>query len=305
MKLISKLFMSLMMVVLMSTGSALAAGGKTKPVEHHHWSFTGINGKYDKDALQRGFQVYREVCSACHSLDYIAFRHLGDKGGPFYLDECPEGAPDTLNCSNPNDNPLVKALAAEYEVQDGPDDAGDMFMRAGLPSDTIPGPYANEQQAAAANGGAIPPDLSLIAKARHHGPDYIYSLLKGYEDPPETVTLDPGTYYNPYYGGDMSTLLKPEFLDEEGKPLEGVDVPYGGVLKMKAPLAEGIVDYADDSTPETVEQYAEDLTAFLMWTAEPKLEARKQMGKISVLYLLIMAIIVYLSYKQIWSGIEH
>ena len=301
----SKIIIALIVAGAMSSGVALAAGGKTKPVEHYHWSFSGINGKYDQDALQRGFQVYREVCAACHSIDFIAFRHLGDKGGPFYLEECPEGAPDTLNCSNPNDNPLVKALAAEYEVEDGPDDSGDMFMRTGLPSDTIPGPYANEQQAAAANGGAIPPDLSLITKARKYGPDYLHSLLKGYTDPPETVELDPGTYYNPYYKGDMATLLKPEYVDDEGKPLEGVEVPPGGVLKMKAPLVDGIVDYIDDSVPETVEQYSKDVSTFLTWTAEPKIEARKTMGKISLLYLLIMAVIVYLSYKQIWSRIDH
>ncbi len=289
----------------LSVGIANAAGGETKELKHHHWTFAGITGAYDKESVQRGFQVYREVCSACHSLDYVAFRHLGQKGGPFYMEKCPEGFPSTQDCRQPIANPIIKALAAEYEIEDGPDDGGDMFMRPGLPADYMPGPYANVQQAAAANGGAIPPDFSLIAKARHHGPDYIYSLLTGYEDPPETITIAEGTYYNPYFPGDSTSLLKPEYVDDEGHVLEGVKVPYGGVLKMKAPLSDEIVDYADEETPETVEQYSEDVTNFLMWAAEPKLESRKRMGMISMIYLFIFAGIVYWSYKQIWSDVDH
>ena len=156
-----------------------------------------------------------------------------------------------------------------------------------------------------ANNGAIPPDFSLIAKARHHGPDYIYSLLTGYEDAPETVAIDPATYYNPYFPGDMTTNLKPEYLDEEGHPVEGIEVPKGGVLKMAPPLVDNIVAYNDPETPQTVEQYAHDVTEFLMWAAEPKMEARKKMGMVSIIYLLIFAVIVYLSYKQIWSRVDH
>ena len=309
MRIIAKTLMALMAAAALATGAAHAAGGETKELKHHHWSFTGINGHYEQESLQRGFQVYREVCAACHSLDFIAFRNLGDKGGPYYLAECPaelieRGLPATTDCSNPNENPIVKALAAEYEIEDGPDDAGDMFMRAGLPSDYFPNPYANKQQAAAANGGAVPPDFSLLAKARHHGPDYIYSLLTGYEDPPETITVGPGQYYNPYYPGDSSSLLKPEYFDADGNVLESVKIPYGGVFAMAPPLAEGIVEYTDGA-PMTVEQYSEDIVNFMMWAAEPKLEARKNMGRISMFYLFVLAIIVYLSYKQIWSRVEH
>jgi cytochrome c1 len=298
---------------LAMSGAAHAAGGKTKELKHHDWSFNGIFGTYDKEAVQRGFQVYREVCAACHSLDLIAFRHLGDKGGPYYMDKCPAelielGLPETTDCSNPNANPVVRAFAAEYTITDGPDDEGDMFERPGVPADYVPGPYANKQQAASANGGAIPPDMSLLAKARPHGPDYIYSLLTGYPadgELPKELEIPAGQYYNPYYPGDTLSLMKPEYLDEEGNVLEGVKQPYGGVFKMKNPLIDGMVDYVDDSIPETVEQYAEDVTYFMMWAAEPKMEARKRMGMITMIYLFIFAGILYASYKQIWRDVEH
>ena len=289
--------------VMMIGSMAHAAGGETKPLKHPHFAFEGVTGSYDQDALQRGFQVYREVCAACHSLNYVAFRHLGDPGGPYYMDECPVGVPEGVDCSNPNNNPIIKALAAEYMIEDGPDDAGDMFMRPGLPSDFFPAPFANPQQAMAANGGALPPDMSLIAKARHHGPQYVYSLMLGYEEPPATITVPAGTYYNVYYPGDTTSLLQDEYLDENGYPLEGVDVPYGGAFKMAPPLRDGIVTYADGSD-ETVEQYAYDVASFLMWAAEPKMEQRKKMGMVVFIYLFILAIIVYLSYKQLWKNVK-
>lgn len=289
---------------LLLIGVANAAGGETKELKHQHWSFTGITGDYDSDTLQRGFQVYREVCSACHSMNYVAFRNLGDPGGPYEPAVCEQipNLPETVNCSDPNSNPLIRALAAEYTITDGPDDAGDMFERPGLPSDYFPTPFANPQMAMAANGGAMPPDMSLLAKARHHGPDYIYSLLTGYEEPPETIEVMPGQHYNPYYPGDTTSLLKEEYVDEDGHPLEGVQVPYGGTFKMAAPLSDGIVAYADGS-PETVEQYSYDVTNFLMWAAEPKLEQRKRMGMVVITFLLFLAIFVYLSYKQIWRDV--
>ncbi len=286
--------------------AAHAAAGKAEHPHKQHWHFSGIFGKYDPNALQRGYQVYEAVCSNCHGLELVAFRNLGQKGGPFYLDSCPAGVPESVDCSNPNDNPVVKALAAKYKYQvtDGPDDSGDMFQRAPVPSDRIPGPFANDQVARLANNNALPPDLSLITKARHGGPDYIYSLLIGYEEAPATVEIGAGQYYNPYFHGDMSQALKAEYRDAEGHPVDGVKIPLGGVLAMAPPLADGIIEYGDDS-PQTVEQYAKDVTEFLMWAAEPKMEARKSLGVMTILYLLILAGVLYWSYRKVWSNVEH
>ena len=287
-------------------GQALASGGEKTIEKHGHWAFTGVMGRYDKEAVQRGFQVYREVCASCHSIDLVSFRNLGQKSGPYYLQECPAelGLPETTDCSNPNENPFVKQIASEYTITDGPDDGGDMFERPGSPADRIPGPYANSKAAAAANGGAIPPDFSLLAKARHHGPDYIYSLMQGYQDAPEQLAIAPGTYYNVSYPGGTSSLLKDEYLDDHGHIIKGTDLPFGGAFKMAPPLSDGIVDYFDPATPETVEQYASDIVNFLAWAAEPKMEQRKKMGLIVISYLLILAIILYLSMKQIWARVK-
>ncbi len=287
---------------LVGVTGADAAGGKAKKVEHHHWHFAGPFGTYDNDALQRGFQVYETVCSSCHGVELVYFRNLGQTGGPFHLDRCPTGVADTVDCANPNENPVVKAIAANYKFQvtDGPDDSGDMYQRAALPADRIPSPYPNEQFARLANNNALPPDLSLITKARHHGPDYVYSLLTGYGETPETIEIAPGQYYNPYFHGDLSQSLKAQYVDEEGHPIDGVDVPLGGVLAMAPPLADGIIEYTDGS-PQTVEQYAADVTEFLMWAAEPKMEARKALGLMSIIYLLILAGILYWSYRKVWS----
>ncbi len=283
------------------TGAAASGSTAEKPI-HGHWHFAGPFGTYDKDALQRGYQVYETVCSSCHGLEQVSFRNLGQKGGPFHLDSCPAGIPDTVDCANPNQNPVVKALAAQYrfQVADGPDDSGDMFERAAMPSDRIPGPFANEVIARLANNNALPPDLSLITKARHHGPDYVYSLLVGYEETPATVEVSPGQYYNPYFHGDMSQALRTEFLDENGHAHEGVEIPIGGVLAMAPPLSDGMIEYGDGS-PATVEQYAADVTEFLMWAAEPKLEARKSLGVMSLIYLVILAGLLYWSYRKVWS----
>ncbi len=295
------------LTVFAGATGASAAGGKAEHPEEVEWHFSGPFGTFDKEALQRGYQVYETICSSCHSLELISFRNLGQKGGPFYLDRCPAGFPDNLDCSNPNENPIVKALAAKYRFQvvDGPDDTGEMFERAALPSDAIPGPYPNEQIARLANNNALPPDLSLITKARHDGPNYIYSLLIGYEDPPSTVEIAPGQYYNPYFPGDMSQAMRPEFLDAEGHAVDGAEVPLGGVLAMSPPLFDGVIDYADDHTPETAEQYARDVVEFLAWAAEPKMEARKSLGVMSIIYLLILCGILYWSYRKVWSGVEH
>jgi len=223
------------------------------------WSFKGLFGKFDRPSLQRGYQVYSEVCSGCHSMKYLSYRNLSEKGGPeFSIAE-------------------VKAIASKFEVTDGPNSDGEMFLRSGKLSDKFVMPFENVKAAQAANGGAYPPDMSVLIKARSGGANYIYSVLLGYEDPPSGVTLDDGVYYNKYM--------------------------YGNNIKMAKPLSEGIVEYSD-GTKATEEQMAKDITTFLMWTAEPHLEARHKMGFKAILYLIILTILVYFSMKKIWSSIE-
>ena len=223
------------------------------------WSFKGPFGKFDRAALQRGYQVYQEVCSSCHSMKYLSYRNLVQEGGPEFTVE------------------QAKAIAASFEVKDGPNADGEMFMRPGRLSDKFVMPYENEKAAQAANGGAYPPDMSVLVKARGGGVDYIYSLLQGYEDPPLGVTLDDGVYYNKYM--------------------------YGNKIKMPNQLSDGLVEYAD-GTKATVEQMSKDVTTFLMWSAEPHLESRHQMGFKAIVYLIILTILVYFSMKRIWSRIE-
>lgn len=246
-----------------------------KPVPQN-WSFSGPFGTYDQGQLQRGLKVYREACSACHSLDLVPFRSLEALG---YSPE------------------QVRAFAAEYEVEDGPDSNGDMFTRPAVPSDNFPAPYPNIETAAASNNGAAPPDLSLIAKARavergfptfvfdiftqyaESGPDYIYGLLTGYEDEPESFEVQPGTYYNPNFIA-------------------------GAVLAMPQPIFDEQVSY-DDGAPETIDQYARDVTAFLAWASEPHMEARKRMGFNVMVFLVVFGALVYLTKRKVWSRIEH
>ncbi|ANT53168.1 cytochrome c1 [Mesorhizobium amorphae] len=241
------------------------------------WSFAGPFGTYDKAQLQRGLKVYKEVCAACHSMNLVAFRTLEGLGYS-------EGQ--------------VKTLAAEYTIHDGPNDAGDMFDRPGKPSDYFPAPFANEQAAAASNGGAAPPDMSLLAKARgvergfprfvfdiftqyaQGGPDYIHSLLTGYDEtPPAGMVIPEGTHYNPYF-------------------LSGVS------LKMPKPLSDGQVTY-DDGAPQTVDQYSRDVSAFLMWAAEPHMEDRKKTGFRVLVFLLLFGALVYLTKRKVWEGVTH
>ncbi|MCP4380005.1 MAG: cytochrome c1 [Hyphomicrobiales bacterium] len=244
------------------------------------WSFSGVFGKYDAAQLQRGLQVYREVCAACHGLEYVAFRNLGEPGGLGYSEE------------------QVRAFAAEYELTDGPDEFGDMFERPAIPSDRFPSPFPNDNAAASANGGAFPPDLSLIAKARaaergpiwtvvdfftqyqEAGPNYVTALLIGYdEQPPAGVDIPEGTHYNPY------------FLS-------------GAAIAMPAPLFDEMITYSDGS-PETVLQYSRDVSAFLMWAAEPHLAPRKQLGFNVGIFLLIFAVLMYLTKKRVWARVAH
>jgi ubiquinol-cytochrome c reductase cytochrome b/c1 subunit len=240
-----------------------------------NWSFSGPFGTYDRGALQRGLKVYKEVCSNCHALSYIAFRNLGDAGGPGYSPA------------------QVAAFASEYKIKDGPNDQGDMFERPGRPADYFPSPFPNEQAARAANGGAAPPDLSLITKARSYergfprfifdfftqfqeqGPDYVAAILQGFEDkPPPGVTIPDGSYYNKFFPGHA--------------------------IKMPKPLSDGQVTY-DDGSPATVAQYSHDVATFLMWAAEPHMEARKQLGFQVYIVLIIFAGLMYFTKKKVWA----
>ena len=245
---------ALMCVFVAST--ALAASDVKHP-RQQPWSFDGVFGTFDEVSIQRGLQVYREVCAACHGLKRIPFRRLTDIG--FSEAE-------------------VKALAAEYTMQDGPNDDGEMFDRPGKPSDYFPSPYANEKQGRSLNNGAYPPDLSLMIKARPDGANYVYSLLTGYEDAPEHVNLLAGQYYNPYFPG--------------------------GKLSMAPPLAmDGQVDY-QDGTEASVGQMAKDVVNFLQWTAEPEMEQRKRMGLRVMIFLSIMTVLFYIAMKRIWADVK-
>lgn len=221
------------------------------------WSTEGPFGTFDRAAVQRGFQVYREVCQSCHGIQYVAFRTLEDIGYP---------------------EEQVKAIAAEYTVTDGPDDAGEMVERPAIPSDRIPSPYPNEQAAAAANGGKAPPDLSLIVKAREGYQDYVHSILTGYTDPPEGFEVPEGGYYNAYFPGH--------------------------VIAMPPPLSDDQVSYAD-GTAATVEQMSSDVTQFLTWTAEPKLEERKQAGLKVMLFLVVLTGLTFAMKRKIWADVPH
>ena len=223
------------------------------------WSFKGVTGKFDRASLQRGYQVYTEVCASCHSMNLVSYRNLGEPGGPKFSVE------------------QVKAIAANFEVEDGPNSDGEMFTRPGRPSDKFVSPYPNVQAATAANGGAYPPDMSVLVKARKGGSDYIYSVLMGYEDPPAGFELEDGVYYNKYMDGQK--------------------------IKMSNPLSEGIVTYAD-GTQTTQAQMAKDVTTFLTWTAEPHLETRHKMGVKVIIFLTIFTLLVYLSMRRIWSRID-
>ncbi len=262
---------------------ALAAGGSLKPKDVA-FSFDGPFGTYDQAQLQRGFKVYREVCAACHSIKLLSIRNLGDKHGPFYDPKYP----------NPNDNPVVKAIAAEYEVPDIDSETGDAITRKAVPADRFPSPFANEEAAKASNGGAYPPDLSVIAKARHGGADYLYSLLTGYKPTPAGLKVAEGQYYNPYMAGDLTSAWS-------GDPHH---VPKGGVIAMAPPLEDGKVSF-DDGSPDTLSQQAKDVAAFLTWATEPKMVERKQTGVAVMIYLLLMALITYAAYRQVWRGVKH
>jgi ubiquinol-cytochrome c reductase cytochrome b/c1 subunit len=261
---------------LIGAGTAHAAGETENPPKLK-WSFSGPFGKYDPGQLQRGFKVYREVCQACHGITLLSFRNLAEPGGPAFSVA------------------QAAAVAREYKIKDGPNDQGEMFERDGRLADRFPAPFPNDNAARYANGGALPPDMSVIAKARTYergfpwfildfftqyqeqGPDYITALLKGYEQPPAGMTMPAGMNYNKYFPGHM--------------------------IGMPSPLQNGQVTY-DDGTPATLDNYAKDVSAFLMWAAEPHLDARKRVGFQVMIFLLVFAGLMYFTKKRVWSAVE-
>jgi ubiquinol-cytochrome c reductase cytochrome c1 subunit len=249
----------LLATILIATFFFGKAHPSSKDLLKIDWSFAGLTGKFERDSLQRGYQVYKEVCSSCHSMKYLSYRNLGQKGGPeFTLEE-------------------VKAIAASYDVEDGPNSEGEMYERPGRPSDHFVNPYPNDNAAIAANGGAYPPDMSVLAKARTGGANYIYSILLGYEEKPVGFVLDEGVYYNKYMDGNK--------------------------IKMMSPLSDDLIEYTD-GTNATQAQMAKDVTTFLTWAAEPHLEARHRTGTKVIIYLIILATLVYFSMKKIWSRVD-
>jgi ubiquinol-cytochrome c reductase cytochrome c1 subunit len=242
------------LLISFSSFGALADTTAKQPLQLV-WPFEGIFGTFDRQAAQRGAQVYFEVCSACHSNHNLYYRNLKDIG--FSEAE-------------------IKQLAQKYTVKDGPNAEGEMFDRPALPSDRFVSPYPNEEAARAANNGAYPVDLSLIIKARHDGPNYVFSLLSGYQEAPADIKLMPGLYYNPYF--------------------------EGGQIAMPPPLTEGQVTFSD-GTPATVEQMAKDVVVFLQWAAEPEMEHRKSMGLKVMIFLLVFTVFFYVTKKKIWKNI--
>ena len=251
-------FNLLVIFLLFINLKSFAAGVAEDPIKVD-WSFKGLIGKFDRASLQRGFQVYKEVCSSCHSMQYLSYRNLSEPGGPeFSVEE-------------------VKAIAASFEVSDGPNSDGEMFTRPGRPADKFVMPYPNKQAAIAANGGAYPPDMSVLVKARKGGANYIYSVLLGYDDTPDEIQLDEGVYYNKYMPGQK--------------------------IKMPKVLSDGLVEYSD-GTVSSEQQMAKDVTTFLAWAAEPELETRHKTGIKVMIYLTLLTILVYLSMKRIWSRVD-
>ena len=258
-------------IAALSAAPSLAAGPGVGVIDHD-WSFEGPFGTFDQAELQRGWQVYSQVCAACHGMDYLHYRDLGDPNGPAFPAE------------------QVKAIAAQFEIEDGPDADGEMFTRPAIPSDRMANPFPNEEAAIAANGGAYPPDLTLITKARTGytgiitqimegtgGPEYVYSLLLGYTDePPEGFDLG-DTSYNKYYPGHRIAM---------GQPLWGDDVEY------------------QDGTEASIEQQAHDVVAFLAWAAEPQMVERKQAGMRNIILLIIFGALVWYCNKKLWKPIK-
>jgi len=244
-------------LVVLAAGSSGARAQEAPTPPRQQWSFEGFLGTYDQAALQRGFQVYKEVCSACHALKHVAYRDLAEIG---YTDD------------------QIKGFAAQFQVTDGPNDQGQMYQRPAKPSDMFVPPFPNDQAARAANNGALPPDMSLLAKARDGGSDYVYAIATGFKDAPADFKLNPNMYYNEYFAGHQ--------------------------IAMPPPLtADGQVTYAD-GTKATIPQMAHDVTTFLAWAAEPNLDERHRMGAKVVLFLLVAIGVFYAAKRRIWARIH-
>jgi cytochrome c1 len=272
-----RILIALLAAVSLSATAVQTASAQDAPLRQH-WSFSGPFGIYDQAQLQRGFKIYREVCSTCHSLKLLSFRNLAEAGGPGFTE------------------PQATAIAQTFQVTDGPNDQGQMFQRPGGIADTFPPPFANDQAARAALGGKLPPDMSVLAKARGYeagfpwfivdafrmyqedGPDYIHAILTGYTKAPAGFALAPGTQYNKYFPG--------------------------GAIGMPQPLTDGQVEYTD-GTPTTVDQYGRDVSAFLMWAAEPTLDARHRLGFQVMIFLLVFTGLLYFTKKKVWHDVSH
>ena len=242
--------------ILVLTISPISFSSEALPPKKQYWPFEGMFGTVDREAAQRGFKVYKEVCAVCHGLEQLSYRNLEEIG--FSEAE-------------------VKNIAKEYEVQDGPNDEGEMFIRPGILSDRFANPFRNEQAARAANNGAYPVDLSLIIKARPDGPNYVYSLLTGYRETPKKFYLMSGLYYNPYFPGQQ--------------------------IAMPPPLSHGQVSYPNNASP-SIAQMSRDLVIFLQWAAEPEMENRKSMGLKVLIYLIFFTIFFYIANKRLWSKVK-
>ena len=278
----SSLFGAVAAALLLASGAtgvaAAEGGGHDNRPARLSWSFAGPFGMYDQAQLQRGFKVFKEVCSACHSANFFSFRNLAQPGGPGFTEA------------------QAKQVASEYQITDGPNDSGDMFQRPGRLSDHWPAPFPNDNAARAANGGALPPDFSVLAKARsyhvgfpgfitdafiqyqEHGVDYIHALLMGYVDPPADAHVQPGLHYNKYFPGNQ--------------------------IAMPKPISDGQVEYSDVA-PQTVDQYASDVSAFMMWMAEPHLDQRKRIGFQVMIFLIVLSGLLYFTKKKIWQNVSH
>jgi ubiquinol-cytochrome c reductase cytochrome c1 subunit len=251
-----RLTLAVLATALIGAGAVAQARAEEVVLPEEHWSFKGVFGTFDRAATRRGFQVYKEICSNCHSMNLLHYRNLEEIG--FTEDE-------------------VKQIAASVQVTDGPNDNGEMYERPGKPSDTFKAPFPNPQAARAANNGALPPDLSLMAKARVGGPDYIHAILTGYGEPPPDMKLQAGMNYNKYFPGHQ--------------------------IAMPPPLSDGAVTYTD-GTKASVDQMAHDVANFLMWAAEPNLEERHRIGVKSILFLLVLSGMLYAVKRKIWAAVH-
>jgi cytochrome c1 len=234
-------------------------GNHASPIAKQSWSFAPPFGSFDNAQLQRGYQVYRDVCATCHSMKLLYYRNLGEPGGPEFSPKA------------------VEVLASQAQITDGPNEKGEMYQRPGRPSDHFRSPFPNDQAARAMNSGALPPDLSVMAKAREGGADYLYALLTGYQKAPEGFQLAPGMHYNAAFPGHQ--------------------------IAMPPPLSEGAVAYTD-GTERSLDNYARDVSAYLMWAAEPKLEERHKTGTRVMIYLIVFVVIMFLAKRAVWARLH-